>query len=77
MSFVPPCLPGCSSSAAAARASRSSAARLPATSPLTGEPLGNEVLIPNVALRGLILDLLDRRPELLTAGQTGAAFANL
>mgnify|MGYP002832847486 CR=1 FL=1 len=47
------------------------------TSPLTGERLGSDTLIPNVILRGLIHDLLERKPELLTAGQTGAAFANL
>ena len=50
---------------------------LPYTSPLTGERLGSDALIPNVILRGLIHDLLERKPELLTAGQTGAAFANL
>ena len=47
------------------------------TSPLTGERLSGEALIPNVILRGLVQDLLERRPELLTAGQTGAAFANV
>ena len=50
---------------------------LPYTSPLTGEQLSSDGLIPNVILRGLIVDLLEQRPELLTAGQTGAAFANL
>ena len=50
---------------------------LPGTSPLTGERLESTALISNVVLRGLIHDLLERRPELLTAGQTGSAFANL
>ena len=50
---------------------------LPCTSPLTGERLESDALIPNVVVRGLVHELLDRRPELLTAGQMGAAFANL
>ena len=56
---------------------RCAAQGMPPTSPLTGEALGGETLIPNVILRGLIRELLEKRPELLTAGQTGAAFANL
>jgi len=46
---------------------------LSCTSPLTGEVLEHTQLVPNVALRGLIRDLLERRPELLC----GAAFANV
>ena len=57
--------------------SRRAAQGLALTSPLTGEPLAGDTLIPNVVLRGLIHDMLERRPELRTAGQTGASFANL
>lgn len=56
---------------------RRKAQGLPCTSPLTGERLTSDALISNVILRGLIVDLLEQRPELLTAGQMGAAFANV
>ena len=49
------------------------ARRLPCTSPLTGAPLPHTELVPNVVLRSLIQDLLERRPELLT----GSSFANV
>ena len=56
---------------------RQRARQLPATSPLTGEALEHTQLVPNVALRGLVRDLLERRPELKLVSGTGAAFANL
>jgi len=51
---------------------------LTCTSPITGEPLAHSVLVPNVALRGLIRDTLERRPELLTGGSLGSGgFASI
>ena len=43
------------------------------TSPLTGHHLPHLGLAPNVVLRGLIRDYLERNPEM----QAGAAFSNL
>lgn len=46
---------------------------MPLTSPLTGALLPNAALVPNVVLRGLVQELLERHPEL----QSGAAFSNV
>ena len=43
------------------------------TSPLTGHPLPHLGLAPNVVLRGLIRDYLERNPEM----QAGAAISNV
>ena len=52
--------------------------QLPCTSPLTGEPLKDTKLVPNVVLRGLIRQLLERQPELLVGSSVmGASFANV
>ena len=40
---------------------------------LAGEALEHTMLVPNVVLRGLIRELLEAQPELVT----GAAFANV
>ncbi len=58
--------------------SRQRTRELPCTSPLTGEPLADTKLVPNVALRGLIQQLLERQPELVVGSSgMGAAFANV
>lgn len=52
--------------------SRQLAYNRPSTSLLTGELLEHTQLVPNIVLRGLIRDLLERHPELVA----GAAFPN-
>ena len=56
---------------------RQQAQQRPCTSPLTGEPLVHTHLVPNIVLRGMIREFLERHPELALTLGTGAAFANV